>query len=337
MSTPRILATTQDKMLPKAVHTIFESNVLFSRLIGSAKKWSGETMKKTIKVSKNTTGGSFDGYDALDTNASDTKRQLSFDPKFAYKTVSLPLTDVTINKVNETQVINLLEIEVEEAAQDFADDLGTMIYGDGTGNGGKDLNGLGNIVDDGTVAATYGGLSRATYTSLKSTVTDSGGTLTLDKMAALWGAITDGTQKPTLGVATQTVFDLYSKLIEPKMRIEVDVPMFNNGQKGIAGFTGLRFKDFPIIVDGKAPDGTLFMLNEKELEFRALTMAMTQPVKYSTQLDGNDPVTLGQGFSFDKWLKPVNQAALIGHIYFGGQLASWNPKRHGKLTGITSA
>ena len=43
----------------------------------------------------------------------------------------------------------------------------------------------------------------------------------------------------------------------------------------------------------------------------------------------------GLGFSWSDWVVPTNAAAVISHIYLGGELVSQNPKRHGKLTGIT--
>ena len=61
-------------------------------------------------------------------------------------------------------------------------DVGNFFQGNGTAFGGKAPSGLGNIVDNGSVASTYGGLSRATYAGLNATVTASGGTISLLKV-----------------------------------------------------------------------------------------------------------------------------------------------------------
>ncbi|MCH7520936.1 MAG: hypothetical protein IIB42_04420, partial [Candidatus Marinimicrobia bacterium] len=60
------------------------------------------------------------------------------------------------------------------------------------------------------------------------------------------------------------------------------------------------------------------------------------PINFSvTDIEGNDYTNVkGLGFSWSGWIKPSNQASITGHIYFGGQFWSSNPKRHGKLTGI---
>jgi hypothetical protein len=110
------------------------------------------------------------------------------------------------------------------------------------------------------------------------------------------------------------------------------------GMVGGAGYTGLFFKGFPILADRKATAQTLFFINENFLDFYALPMYGTEAIKYSNvPVEGNDYDTpLGLGFSWSGWKKPINQASITGDIYLGGQLITDNPRRHGKLTGITS-
>lgn len=334
--TNRIITTTQDKLLPKAVDTVLRENTFATRMLANSKKWAGEQLKKSIKTAKNSTGGSFDGFDTLSTAATDNRVRLSFDPKFYQITVSVPLTELAINAVDETKVIDLMSVEMEGAAHDMADDLGTIFYGTGTGNGGKDPLGLGAIVDDGGDVATYGGQSRSTYTTIQATDTASGGTLTLLKMAQLWNSVKDGSITPTLLLGDNDVFNYYEQLLQPQERIAKDVPMMRKGLTGGTGFTGLFYKGTPFLADRKSTSGYLFMLNEDFLHWYALPMPMTEKVKYKTVIEGNDyGQEMGLGFSFSGWIKPANQAAVIGHIYLGGNLVSFNPRRQGRLTGIT--
>ena len=67
-------------------------------------------------------------------------------------------------------------------------------------------------------------------------------------------------------------------------------------------------------------------------------MRMAGFPEFSAQdIEGNDySEVMGLGFSWSDWIKPANQAALVGHIYLGGQLLSQNPKRHGVLTGVSA-
>ena len=333
----RVTTTTNTLLLPKVVDTILNSNVLATRVLTSAKKWTGEKIRKAVKVEKNTNGGSFDGFDTFSTSATDTRINLEFEAKFYEKGVTLPLTELSKNMADPNRLADLAALELASTAEDMADDIGTLFYSDGTGNGSKDFLGLEGIVDDGTNVATYGGQSRSTYSTLNSTVTASGGTLTLEKMATLYNNITSGSVKPTMGLTTETIFSLYEQLLEPQERINKDVPMMRGGLTGGAGFTSLFYKGFPVIADEKCTSGVLYFVNEDFLEWRALPMAKTTPINYKFQdIEGNDYTNVnGLGFSWSDWIIPSNQASVIGHIYLGGELWSSNPKRHGKLTGIT--
>lgn len=335
----RLITTTNNKLLPKVVDTVLDSNVLFTRMVVRAAKWSGRQIEKSVKISKNNLGGSFSGLDTFSTAQVDNRRKLAFDPKFQEIPVTVSLTELSTNQADKNMaMVDLAAIELASSAEDMADDLGSIFYLDGTGNSSKDILGLAAIVDDGTNAATYGGLARASFSTLNSTVTASGGTLTLAKMATLHSAIMSGSVKPTLGICNETVWDLYEQLLQPQERINKEVsvsPKINMGAG--TGFTSLFYRGFPIIADEKATSQTLFFLNEKFLEFRALPMAMSQPVNFSvTDIEGNDYTNVkGLGFSWSGWIMPANQASITGHIYLGGQFWSSNPKRHGKLTGIT--
>lgn len=343
----RVTTTTQSKLLPKVVDLVLNSNVLATRVLTKASKWNGERMKFPVKHTTNNTTTSFSGYDTFSTAASDTRVNLEFVPKFSQITVSLPLDELSVNATEE-KVIDLAKLELASSAQDFADNIGTQFYSDGTGNGSKDFLGLEAIVDDGTNASTYGTLSRTTYNpQLRSTVTASSGTLSLAKMATLYSAVTSGSQKTTLGLCSETIFNLYEQLLQPQERIAKDVSMMKSGGNmgkagtgmvGGTGFTGLYYKGFPILADEKATSGVLYFINEDFLDWYALPVAMTTPIGYrSADIEGNDysDVT-GLGFSWSDWVKPTNSASVVGHIYLGGELISANPRRHGKLTGISS-
>jgi len=342
----RVTTTTQDKLMPKVVDTVLNSNVLASRVLTRAAKWNGERMKFPVKHSKNVTGQSFAGFDTFSVAATDNRVNLEFVPKFYQMTTALPLDELSANATEE-RVIDLAKLELASTAHDMADDIGSLFYGSGTGNGGKDFLGLEAIVDDGTNAATFGGLSRTTYTSLRSTVTASSGTLSLSKMSTLYNAATSGSQKPTLGLCSETIFGLYEQLLQPQERIAKDVPMMKSsgnmgkagtGMVGGTGFTGLFYKGFPILADEKATSGVLYFVNEDFLDWYALPMFGTEAIKFRSQdIEGNDYSDVqGLGFSWSGWIKPTNSASLVGHIYLGGELISQNPKRHSKLTGITS-
>jgi hypothetical protein len=335
----RLTSVTQDKIDDMIADGILNSNVFFTRMITSAKTWKGDKIKRPFKYAKNTTGQSFSGFDTFSTSATDNRIKLEFDPKAYQITVAIPGDEYTANADDETKVIDLATAELEGAQQDMADDLGTIFYADGTGNSSKDPSGLGNTVDDGTTSSSYGGQTRATYPQLNSTVTASGGTLTLAKLRTLYNAAKRGSQKPTVAYTDETTWGYYEQLLQPQERINKDAGA-TKGLRSGTGFTGLAYAGVPVLADEKCTSGTWFFLNEDWLDwygrpFQLPGVKMYVP-KVRSVIEGNDYSQVeGFGFSATPWILPSNAAAVVLHIFLFGQLVSWNPRMHAKLTGIT--
>jgi len=330
----RIQTTVQTKYLPKVADTVLNSNVVFQRAVRSAKKWDGRTIRKPVKYAKNTTGSSFSGFDTLAVSATDNRVNMEYTPSWYHIAVALPMDELAVADT-EAKVLNLMKLTIQSDTEDMADDLGTLFYADGTGNSNKDPLGLAALVDDGTTVATIGGLARSTYTTLKSTVTSSSGTLTLAKMDTLWNAVVAGTNKPTTMPTTESIFSFFGQLLRPQERINKSLGRVK-GMVGSTGFTGLEFNAIPVVADEKATSGMLLFLNEDTVDFYALPNPLAKSVQYSGQIEGNDyEAPVGLGFSWSGWLTPTNQAGVVGHIYFGGQFCISNPRFNGKLTAIT--
>ncbi len=337
----RLNTLTNTYLLPKVCDTVLRENPLTVEILGEPTKWRGEQIRKAIKVTKNPNGTSFSGLQVLPSQAVNTRQYLQFPSKFYQIDVTVPLTEMAVNMTDDERVLDLAEAEMTSSGEDMADSIGTIFYADGTGNGGLDFNGLSNIVDDGTIAPTYGGLSRTTYPTLQATRTNSSGQISLTKMATLYNAITDGTVMPTMGVAERSVYSYYEQLIEPKNRIYITMPEIEKRKKGLvgaAGFTGLDYKGFTILADRKAPSGVIYFLNKNFLEFRAIEkFPESEPVKFAEkEFEGNDYENIkGLGFHWTGWVKPVNQLAYVGRVILAGELWSSNPRRHGQLYGVT--
>lgn len=331
----RVQTTVQTEYLPYVVDTVLNSNVMFQRVVRAAKKWSGRTLRVPIKVSKNTTGTSFRGFDTFSTAATDNRQFLEFTPSFYQITCALPGDELSVADT-DSKVLDLMKLTIQSDTEDMADDLGTIFYADGTGNSSKDPLGLAALVDDGTSVATLGGLSRTIYTTLKSTVTASGGTLTLALVDTLWINVTSGAQKPTAIYTTEAVFNFFGQLLRPQERIVKDAGMIKGDMAGGTGFSALYYNGKPILMDEKCTSQAFIMVNENYVDFYALPYKLASPVKYKSQIEGNDyDAPVGLGFSWSDWIIPTNAGSVVGHIYFGGQFITTNPKRHGKLTGVT--
>ena len=122
----RVLTTVNQKIMPKVVDTVLNSNVFATRMLANVQKWSGETLKFPIKYQKNNTGTSFTGFDTFSTSAVDNRVNFAFNPKNYQITVSLPLDEININQISETKIMDLIALQCKTSAQDMADQVGTM-------------------------------------------------------------------------------------------------------------------------------------------------------------------------------------------------------------------
>lgn len=354
----RINPTTERKLYAKVVDNVLASRTYAARAMGMGKPFNGKTYDIPIKVVDSGLGEFFAGLETLASSASDTLIELSYaHAAFAQPVVSIMLESFANSGPEGT--IDLDVFKLEEAVQESIQALGSVAY-DGLSADDEPL-GLESHVDDGTTAGTIGGQSRTTYSVLNGTVTASGGTLTLAKLATLESAIAAAgiaSEYPTLHLMDKTRWDLYERLLQPNVRAEYASIGYNalalRGNEiqkratlaGHAGFTALSYRGIPVIADDAATSGVWYMLNERYLGWRGRT---TIPSKYAGQLEkvslGVGKVSEGVGaqinvpssvgWFFQKQQMMPNQAGMIGRFYVIGQFIGSQPRRQGKLTGIT--
>jgi hypothetical protein len=349
----RVDTTTQRKLYAKVVDNVLNSATLGSKIMSNGQPFEGKTMDYTIKVTNSSAGQFISGVETLNSAASDTTVTLSYAQAAFTQPIVLPLTEAMAN-AGSSGIINLQAFKKDEASGEARNRLGIAMYGTGAAN--QPL-GLGAIVDDGTAVSTIGGLSRTTYTNLKATVTASSGTVSLAKMATLFDNVSAAgieSEEPTLGVTTKTVWSLVEQLLSPTIRANYDVLVPVRGAtgqmlpkdalKGVAGFTALSYRGVPIIKDDACTSGVLFLLNENYLQWRGRTAV---PQGFAGNLEkvdlGTGDTVEGvlsapydtYGFFFQPEQMVINQGALLGRIWVFGQMVTDQPRRHGKLTGIT--
>jgi hypothetical protein len=326
--------------------------------MGNGKPFNGKTFDIPIKVVDSELGEFFVALETLSSQASDTLIELSYaHTAFAQPVVSVMLESMANSGVEQS--IDLDAFKLEEAVAEAVQRLGTAVFG--TGSGDEPL-GLEAQVDDGTNATTIGGQSRTTYSVLDSTVTASGGTLTLNKLATLEDAVRAAgieSERPTIHVTTKTVWSLYEQLLQPNVRAEyasVGYPALRlRGNsiirseaelKGHAGFTALSYRGKPVIADDAATSGVWYMLNENYLEWRGRTVVPAAYRDVLTKVNLGSPSTIDgvssqltppsdAGWFFQGRQAMPYQAGMIGRIYAIGQICGSQPRRQGKLTGVT--
>lgn len=347
----RVTTITQDKIVPKVFDNILSDSVATLRGISNGMKWFGETLKFPVKLAKNPNGGSFSGLDTHSTDAVETRQELKYDLRAYEMPVVIPGLDKLVNR-GDTQIINLVKAEMDSSALDALEQISGIYYADGTGNSNKDFNGYDNLNDDGTTATNVGNLSRTTFPTLAGTRTASGGTMTLTKLATLYSAISGGSagrQKPTMVISDETVWNLYESLLTPTVRANYNTngypqvtrrskgPISAAELKGTQGFTSIVYKGVPWLADEQATAQTVWDVNENYIQWYGSHDPDMQRVTFGNTHDGvyTEAPTNNTGLQFSGMMRPIDQYGEVGHIYLFGNQITNQPRRQGRLTGVT--
>lgn len=356
----RVKAQTRQYLLPKVVYNVFGSNVLATRLVSNAKRGKGYAVEKAIKYKNSGQAAAFSGLDTFQATQLETKVRLSYDMRAFRQPIGLSGLELIANQDSEVRVTDMITEALEETQDELVEKFGDYAYGDGSAEAGKAPNGLGNIVDDGSAATTIGGQSRSTYTVLASTVTAaSGGTLTLPRLAGLYTSISSGTAgtTPTLMISDENSWDLYEQLLTPTVRETYSSMGYYNvgrntkgavrggshqGLAGNHGFVAVSYKGIPWVRDEKATSSSVFMLNEDQMDWygwRAKTLDY-EPIDFNHKATESTyqeaPMSQFSGFLWSGYKTAQNQFAGIADILMVGNLGTWQPRRQGKLTGVTT-
>lgn len=322
IGTNEINSISRRYIYPTLVDNVYRSNLMFFRLNARNKKMlqGGYQIEIPLVYTRFAAGGFYQGFDMLDISPSDTVKNAAFDWKQAW--VPVTVDGLTLIRTDSPEaVVNFLSFQFEQAQTELAEILGSGVWSNVVSNN-KSIDGLQGAIDNGSVAATYGGLSRATNTFWQSNVTTITPPLSLVAMMQMWGACTEGGRHPTIIVTTQNVYNLYWALNTgvnstsgvPGQAFPVQ-PQGVDVQLGQAGFTNLVFNGVPMCVDSHVPPAQMYFINEDYLYLYVNPRA---------------------DFNMKEFREPVNQDAMTSLILWAGNVCVSNCLRHGKMLGITS-
>lgn len=347
-----VTSVTRSYIVPKAYDTITRGSVGLLRFLQNAKSWkTGFAYEVIIKYRDSTNGGNVGIADQLDTDRQNVRTRMVFNPKMTTKPVVIADIESTLNKGDE-QVLDLLDTEFDSQAQSLMMIMSQNLYvGTGIGN---DYDSLANAADDGTNYATYGGLSRSTYPSIKGYYIAGVGALTLAKLATAYDAVEIGTDKPSAIMTTKPIWTTYESLLTPTVRAgytQNGFPMMNAWglvpnasvlQGASQGFEVVFFRGTPVMKDEQMPTGQLYLYNENYFGFKGINIDADniKTLNFKKQNDGVPQGVVGRvpstrGFNFRDLMHPVNQLAEIGHLIYAGNFISENPRLNGHMVGVS--
>jgi len=304
-----ILSTTLKNYIPKLTDNIFSARPLFYALT------NGQTIRRIsgganivvpIIYGTNSTAGSYSGTDTIDITAQTGISAAEYSWGQYAATVTINGLEEAKNN-GEAQIIDLLEGKIFQTQESVIENMNTMFWADGLGNGGKDWNGLHLIVAKPNT--TLGDINPATAGNSfwSSTEVNQAGALTTAGMASIYNTISVGNDQPTIIITTQALYEAYEALLEGQIR-------YTDTDVADGGFQNLLFKGAPVTFDNAATAGQMMFLNTKYLQLVAHSDVWFKPTPF---------------------VRPTNQDAVFSQLLCYGQLTCSNRARQGYMFGAT--
>ena len=249
---------------------------------------------------------SYSGYELINISPDSPISAAQFDIKQYADSVSMSGLEMLQNNSRE-QIIDLLDGRMQVSEARLLNRIGSDLYLDGTGNGGKNITGLGAAVPD-SPTNTYGGISRTTWAFWKSKsysgVTDGGAAVSaaniIQYMTALGLQLVRGNDKPDLWVADNNYYGFYVNALQAIQRVTSD----GGGDAG-AGFASLKFYGGGMAADvvldggigGAATANHMWALNTKYIYFRPHSGRNFDPIGGERQAVNQDAIVKLYGWA----------------------------------------
>lgn len=276
-----IIATTIQSRSGKLADNLTDNNALltFLRQKGNVRTFSGgNVILEEIFYPDSTTSqvNSYSGYETLPVGQHSPISAAQFSIAQYAAPIVISGLEMLQNSGKE-QIIDLMEGRMKVAEADLVNRISTDIYGDGTGNSGKNLTGLSAAVPDDPTTGTYGGIDRASWSfwqSVKYSGSSDGGTAVsasniIAYMTTLGSKLVRGKDRPDTFVADDTYYNFYVNALQAIQRV-------TDEKEAGAGFSSLKFYGAGIpsrvILDGgiggTAPSAHMFALNTNYIHWR---------------------------------------------------------------------
>ena len=296
-----ILSTTIENRSKKIADNVTNNNAVLAQLKkkGRIKTFSGgHKIVQELSFAENANGGFYSGYDILPVGASDVISAAEYNIKQAAVPVIISGLEELQNAGKE-KMIDLMESRLQVAEYTMANIISASLYSDGTGAGGKELDGLDSALPIDPTASPYGGIDGSAFAFWQNAVVDTTAAELaniLSHFNAIWAQLVRGADRPDLIMADAVVWQAYINSLQATQR-------FTNTNTADAGFMSIKFMDADVVLDGGlyfpsdvsggdgAPAGTAFFLNTDYIHYRPhanRNMTSLSPNRrYSTNQDAS--------------------------------------------------
>jgi hypothetical protein len=293
----QLIASAWEKVIGKEPNdNIFTSRALFYALGEEGFKQEvdgGRLIEFSLEYAENSTFKSYDELETLDTTRVNVFDCARYEWKIHAGTVVF--SDLEKLRVQaKAGKFDYVEEKLQNARDSHIADINRAGYGDGSGNGGKNIEGLAKLIPDSPLTGTVGGINRANFSFWRSKAAE--GTKTTNAfddlnsaMTSVYNQCSNGGSEfaPTAALTSRTVFEGFEGTQLTYQRYNKD----GKSQRGFsAGFANdaLMFKGANVFYDEDCtPSDNLFFVNPKFLKLAYLKgawMKMKSPIEPANQL-----------------------------------------------------
>ena len=312
-----ITSIARQYILPQVTDNVYlKNNALLYRFMRGNKRMiqGGTQIEIPLLYKRFSTGGTYRGFDLLNTAPQDTVKNAYVDWKQHYQ--SFAIDGLTLIKTDSPLAIaNIINMQGQQMYMEMGENLAAGIFSDGVTDP-KDIDGLAAIM---SASNTYAGIDRSqTSNAFWRATLDSGtNTLTLATMRGLFGNATYGASHPTIWFGNGTNYNRLYALNLSTTGYGVSYERQPGGHDELlaqAGFTNLLFENVPFIRDDNMDDADIYALNEN---FLSLVV--------SPRAD----------FYLRDFEQPTNQDAFVSTLLWAGNLICMNAKAQAAFTALT--
>jgi hypothetical protein len=241
-----IIATTIQSRSGELADNLTNNNALLKRLKskGNVRPFSGGNviLEEIMYNDPNTNNAnSYSGYEVLNIAPDSPISAAQYSITQYADSVTMSGLEMLQNSSKEA-IIDLLDGRMQVSEARLINRIGSDIYGDGTGNGGKNITGLAAAIPDDPTTGTYGGINRANWSFWQSKkysgTTDGGAAVSATNiqkyMTSLAIQLVRGNDKADLIVADNNYYSLYVQSLQAIQRITSE-------ESAAGGFASLKF------------------------------------------------------------------------------------------------
>jgi hypothetical protein len=313
-----IIATTIQSRSGELADNLTQNNAILQRLNskGNVRPFSGgNVILEEIFYDDTATNNanSYSGYEVLNISPDSPISAAQF--KIAQYAASVTMSGLEmLQNSSKEAIIDLIDGRMQVSEARLLNRISTDLYGDGTGNGGKNVDGLAAAIAVSPTTGTYGGINRANFTFWRNQITTGATSATmLAKMTEAAIKQIRGTDKADLYIAGNTMYQNFVGALQAIQRITTE-------ESGAAGFASLKFYGGGTSADvvlgggiGAQETATyMYLLNTNYIFFRPHKERNFVPIGGERQA--------------------INQDAIVKLYGFAGNMTTSNAQLQGLLT-----